>query len=130
MCCCAFVLHTMATPSHTEEVPCDFVYALGCPEPASVILSRVANLSLVLPPGLHPSYSNLGFAVLGRGLEGVSGGTWEEHVVSRVIRPLGMNTTGPNVTSMVCAPIPSSILSCLNLRPCRIKFSPGFTRMP
>jgi D-alanyl-D-alanine carboxypeptidase len=84
------------------EVPCTFMYAYGCPEPASVILSRVANLSLVLPPGLHPSYSNLGFALLGRGLEGVGGGSWESRVVSRVIEPLHMNNTGHNLTSMVC----------------------------
>lgn len=84
-----------------REVPCDNVYSQGCVEPASVLLSRIANMTLTLPPGLYPSYSNLGFALLGRALEArVQGTLWEEIVKERIVRPLKMTNTGNDLQSV------------------------------
>lgn len=47
----------------------------------------------VLPPGQQFHYSNLGFALLGRLVEELSGDTWWDGVRLRVLEPLGMRRT-------------------------------------
>jgi D-alanyl-D-alanine carboxypeptidase len=47
----------------------------------------------VLPPGQQFHYSNLGFALLGRVVEEVSGQPWWEGVQSAILSPLGMRRT-------------------------------------
>ena len=41
----------------------------------------------------QPSYSNAGFAYLGRFLEGVAGATWEDFTTANILKPLGMTNT-------------------------------------
>lgn len=50
--------------------------------------------AFVVPPGGPVRYSNVGYAVLGRLLETVTGTTWGEAVRSLVWKPLGMADTG------------------------------------
>ena len=64
-------------------------------------LEALAKLSLKLPPGSRPSYSNLGFALLGNVLgERDTGAThdfetpFEASVMQRIVTPLGLHATG------------------------------------
>ena len=45
------------------------------------------------PPGTAFEYSNLGYAILGCVIENVTGGTYQEFVGLRLLRPLGMEST-------------------------------------
>lgn len=47
----------------------------------------------VFAPGRRHHYSNLGYALLGRLVEKLSGATWWEVVSERIIRPLGLEHT-------------------------------------
>lgn len=49
----------------------------------------------VVPPGGPVRYSNVGYAVLGRLLETLTGTSWHEAVRTLVWEPLGMTDTGP-----------------------------------
>ena len=53
-------------------------------------------MKLDFPPGLKPSYSNLGIGLLGRTLEEVlkNGQTWEDYVEIEILAPLGMKDSG------------------------------------
>jgi CubicO group peptidase (beta-lactamase class C family) len=55
--------------------------------------ARVADQSLVLPPGQRHHYSNLAYGLLGRAVEEVRGGTWPGLLHERVLEPLGMVST-------------------------------------
>ena len=63
-------------------------------------LSALRNRSLVLPPGTMPSYSNLGYALLGRLLSQnlLENQTFEEWVIERILKPLNMTDSGFNIT--------------------------------
>jgi CubicO group peptidase (beta-lactamase class C family) len=46
--------------------------------------------NLVLPPGTGFSYSNMGYVLVGRLIEAITGMTWSEAMASIVLRPLGI----------------------------------------
>jgi CubicO group peptidase (beta-lactamase class C family) len=48
----------------------------------------------VVPPNVRPVYSNVGFGLLGRLLEGPAGTAWEDYLSANVLKPLGMTNTG------------------------------------
>jgi len=52
------------------------------------------GLSFAGPPGERYRYSNLGFALLGKIVEHVSGKSFSEYVASEVFAPLGMKSSG------------------------------------
>jgi CubicO group peptidase (beta-lactamase class C family) len=56
---------------------------------------RLSSVVLIYPPGLEPSYSNIGPAVLGRVLENVleGGMTWEAYVEREMVQRLGLTNT-------------------------------------
>jgi len=56
-----------------------------------------------MPPWIRPSYSNLGFALLGRILEDIEGVdvVFEEFVQTNILNPLSMGSTGFNYTEEV-----------------------------
>ncbi|MGE0453951.1 MAG: serine hydrolase [Vicinamibacteria bacterium] len=60
-------------------------------KPASSLRSRYA-------------YSNLMYVVAGELLEAVSGGSWEDFVAARVLRPLGMTATTARLSELKAAP--------------------------
>ncbi|TMJ19516.1 MAG: beta-lactamase family protein [Alphaproteobacteria bacterium] len=49
-------------------------------------------------PGTAFEYSNLGYALLGRIVTNVSGRPFEDYIQSEIMRPLGMNDTGYDVS--------------------------------
>lgn len=76
--------------------PCEGLFVHGCNDSAAAIYKRLANMKLDFPPGLKPSYSNLGLGLLGRTLEEVlqSGQSWEDYVEKEILAPLGMKDSG------------------------------------
>lgn len=51
------------------------------------------GLAVVQPSGTHFEYSNLGYALLGRLVERVSGTDFREYVDTHILRPLGMSSS-------------------------------------
>jgi CubicO group peptidase (beta-lactamase class C family) len=73
-------------------------------------LGFLAKSPTVFPPRTEPSYSNIGFALLGQALANVTGQKYEEYVSSSILKPLKMDQssfTKPNESSAVI-PDPSS----------------------
>jgi len=60
----------------------------------AMVLAEVANLTALSLPFVSTSYSNLGFALLGRALEKATGMSWEAFVSTRILIPLRMSDTG------------------------------------
>jgi CubicO group peptidase (beta-lactamase class C family) len=52
------------------------------------------GLSFAWTPGTHFEYSNLGYGILGRLITNVSGREYREEVRERLLRPLGMDSSG------------------------------------
>ena len=76
-----------------REAPCTGGL-LSCDVPDGEMLGRLAATILIHPPGEgRPSYSNLAYSLLGRGLVLGSNTTWEEWVQARILDPLGMQNT-------------------------------------
>ena len=84
-----------------RESPCPNVYFDGCNATSKEIFERLAKLVLLSPPDTQPSYSNLGFALLGRTLERVFGGSWEVALEMFILSVLGMKNTGTAFTPEV-----------------------------
>ncbi|WP_344314555.1 serine hydrolase domain-containing protein [Fodinicola feengrottensis] len=57
------------------------------------LLADLTHIESVLPTSRRFHYSNLGFAILGHLVARLAGSTWEELVVDRLIRPLGLTRT-------------------------------------
>lgn len=54
------------------------------------LLSDLARVERVLPPGRRYHYSNLGMAILGYLVGKLRGGTWEEVLIDQILTPLGL----------------------------------------
>jgi CubicO group peptidase (beta-lactamase class C family) len=54
------------------------------------LMEHCRRHNLVAPPGAGFSYSNLGYVVVGRMVEAVTGMSWPEAIESIVLRPLGI----------------------------------------
>jgi CubicO group peptidase (beta-lactamase class C family) len=67
--------------------------ALGAPEPASceTIIRFMLGRPLDFSPGTGYAYSNLGYCVLGRIVEKVTGQSYEAYVKSQVLQPIGIS---------------------------------------
>eukprot|EP01133_Synstelium_polycarpum_P018349 gene18349-21955_t len=76
-----------------RDLPClsDDFTSEGCSDPA--ILKDLQNLYMLFPSYFTAYYSNLGFALLGRGLETQVNSTYEEYVHENIFKPLGMMDT-------------------------------------
>eukprot|EP00794_Sanderia_malayensis_P003697 gene3697-4217_t len=78
-----------------REAPCFPPEKLDyCPFNASEMWPKIANISLIMPPDKNPSYSNLGFSVLGSALEKIAGVKYMDWVTNNIIKPLGMENSG------------------------------------
>jgi N-acyl-D-amino-acid deacylase len=66
--------------------------ALGVPSPASTdnIIRYMRGRPLQFDPGTRFTYSNFGFAVLGRIIERVAGMSYEQYVRTKVLAPMGI----------------------------------------
>ena len=82
-----------------REAPCMY----SCDNTTSAEqLELLKNRTLVLPPWNTPSYSNLGYALLGRLLtENLLNQTFESWAIENIIKPLGMVNTGFEITDEV-----------------------------
>ncbi|KAJ7378241.1 Putative beta-lactamase-like 1 [Desmophyllum pertusum] len=81
-----------------REAPCMFT----CNTTSADQLALLRNRTLVLPPWTMPSYSNLGYALLGRLLtENSLNQTFENWTTENILKPLGMNNTGFEITDDV-----------------------------
>jgi CubicO group peptidase (beta-lactamase class C family) len=54
------------------------------------LLSDLARVERVLPPGRRYHYSNLGMSILGYLVGKLRGGTWEEVLIDQILTPLGL----------------------------------------
>lgn len=82
-----------------REAPCIY----HCEETnSSEQLALLTNRTVVLPPWKTPSYSNLGYALLGRLLtENLLNQTFESWTITNIIKPLEMKDTGFEITPEV-----------------------------
>ena len=68
--------------------------SLGVPKPLKLddIIRFVFTKSLHFKPGTRSSYSNFGFALLGKVIEKVTNTPYEDYIKSTVLRPLGITS--------------------------------------
>jgi CubicO group peptidase (beta-lactamase class C family) len=66
--------------------------------PADQLVADLARAEAVLPPGRRWHYSNLAYALLGHLAARRLGGTWEEVLADRLLRPLGLTRTSATPT--------------------------------
>ena len=68
------------------------------------ILDRVGSMEVAYAPGRRRKYSNLGYALAGQIVESVSGQSFDDYVKSRILNPLGMDSTTVDVskTDAIC----------------------------
>jgi CubicO group peptidase (beta-lactamase class C family) len=72
--------------------PCS--YLEDCNITTEEAFRRMSTMESVLPNDLQPHYSDVAFAILGRALERPAKQKWEEMLLSKVLKPLGMSSTG------------------------------------
>ena len=79
-------------PCKGDESECDFTTAQMIP--------AINTLPTLWSPNRRPAYSNLGFSLLGRALElcDPSKRTYETYVVEEILQPLGMRSSGFDLT--------------------------------
>ena len=81
-----------------REAPCLFT----CNTTSDEQLALLKNRTLILPPWVEPSYSNLGYGLLGRLLtENLLNQTFESWTHENILKPLGMVNTGFQITDKV-----------------------------
>ncbi|MEV2276680.1 serine hydrolase domain-containing protein [Nocardiopsis sp. NPDC049922] len=77
--------------SHTSGLTCDFTYDSGRGDDCLARYVRAAaDVALDCPPGTALSYSSVGYAVLGRVIEVVTGMTWDQALSELLFAPLGL----------------------------------------
>jgi CubicO group peptidase (beta-lactamase class C family) len=80
--------------AHTSGVPGDWGFDGGRGGDAvERYVASLADLRAVFPAGLMHSYSNAGYVVLGRLVEHVGGGTWDDCLRQRLVEPMGLSST-------------------------------------
>ena len=57
------------------------------------LVERIKKLRLEFEPGTDTAYSNAGYVLLGAIIEKITGITYHQNVVNRIIKPLGMTET-------------------------------------
>ncbi len=81
-----------------REAPCIF----SCNTTSAEQIALLRNRTLVVAPWTVPSYSNLGYALLGRLLtENLLNQTFESWTTENILKPLGMKNTGFNISTDV-----------------------------
>ena len=83
-----------------RNAPCKGIFTTGCNITDEQMYKNLATIELLQPPGSQPSYSNLGFGLLGRVLERVRGptATWEAQLRLAILDPLNMTNSGNKFT--------------------------------
>ncbi|MDX2606396.1 serine hydrolase [Streptomyces caniscabiei] len=77
--------------SHTSGLTCDFHIDTGRGDDAIARYVEAAKgVAMDCPPGTAVSYSGIGYVVLGRIVEVLTGLTWDQALKERVFAPLGL----------------------------------------
>ncbi len=77
--------------SHTGGLTCDFTFDSGRGDDCLATYVKAAGqVALDCPPGTALSYSSLGYVVLGRIVEVLTGQTWDQALKDRLLTPLGL----------------------------------------
>ncbi|MEU5421973.1 serine hydrolase domain-containing protein [Streptomyces sp. NPDC020799] len=80
--------------SHTSGLTCDFTHDTGRGDDCLARYVEAARgVALDCPPGTAVSYSSVGYNVLGRIVEVLTGLTWDEALKQRLLAPLGLDRT-------------------------------------
>ncbi|MFI2213427.1 serine hydrolase domain-containing protein [Streptomyces sp. NPDC020141] len=80
--------------SHTSGLTCDFTYDGGRGDDCLARYVEAARgVALDCPPGTALSYSSVGYNVLGRIVEVVTGKVWDEALRDLLLTPLGLTHT-------------------------------------
>ncbi|MEV0415499.1 serine hydrolase domain-containing protein [Streptomyces sp. NPDC050448] len=80
--------------SHTGGLTCDFTLDTGRGDDCLArYVDAAKDVALDCPPGSAPSYSSVGYNVLGRIVEVLTGGTWDQALKDRLLTPLGLTHT-------------------------------------
>jgi CubicO group peptidase (beta-lactamase class C family) len=80
--------------SHTSGLTCDFTCDTGRGDDClAAYLDAAENVPLDCPPGTAMSYSSVGYNVLGRIVEVLTGRTWDAALQERLCGPLGLTHT-------------------------------------
>ena len=82
-----------------RETPCGGT--LFCTWTQQQVFSALNNSELILPPYSLPSYSNLGFALVGNLIPSIVGLSYEAYLQQNILNPLGMSNTGYTITQQV-----------------------------
>ena len=90
-------VHNLLT--HTSGMPTlmgspDFLMMMRTPATPDALIARFKDRPLEFKPGERFSYSNTGYAVLGRIIEKLSGKTYAEFIRDQIFTPLAMNDSG------------------------------------
>ncbi|WP_326826092.1 serine hydrolase domain-containing protein [Streptosporangium sp. NBC_01756] len=77
--------------SHTGGLTCDFTYDSGRGDDClAKYVEAAREVALDCPPGTAISYSSLGYVVLGRVIEVLTGKTWDQALKDMLFTPLGL----------------------------------------
>ncbi|NUP41592.1 MAG: beta-lactamase family protein [Streptomyces sp.] len=80
--------------SHTSGLTCDFTEDTGRGDDCLARYVEAAKgVALDCPPGTAVSYSSVGYNVLGRMVEVLTGQTWDAALKDRLLTPLGLEQT-------------------------------------
>jgi CubicO group peptidase (beta-lactamase class C family) len=80
--------------SHTSGLTCDFNYDSGRGDDClAKYVEAAKDVALDCPPGTVISYSGIGYNVLGRIIEVVTGKVWDEALKDLLLTPLGLTHT-------------------------------------
>lgn len=80
--------------SHTSGLTCDFTYDSGRGDDClAKYVAAAGNVALDCPPGTAVSYSSVGYNVLGRVVEVLTGRTWDQALKERLVAPLNLTHT-------------------------------------
>jgi CubicO group peptidase (beta-lactamase class C family) len=92
-----------------RESPCglSLMPTPQCTETSDVWSLITKAVDPIWPPATLPSYSNLGFTILGRGLEGVANVPYERWIETIILQPLKMTSSGFNITNQIAAQMPT-----------------------
>ncbi|MEV0125136.1 serine hydrolase domain-containing protein [Streptomyces sp. NPDC050703] len=78
--------------SHTSGLTCDFTYDSGRGDDCLARYVEAAQgVALDCPPGEALSYSSIGYNVLGRVIEVLTGKVWDEALKDMLLDPLGLD---------------------------------------
>ncbi|MFF7726368.1 serine hydrolase domain-containing protein [Streptomyces sp. NPDC008001] len=80
--------------SHTSGLTCDFTLDTGRGDDClAKYVEAAQDVALDCPPGTAVSYSSVGYNVLGRIVEVLTGLTWDQALKDRLLTPLGLTHT-------------------------------------